>query len=201
MDWRRRVWATVLKSCKWIPQRPCFRLFSMLKWGSWCNILKPIRPTTFASNMLYHPQHIGRILISAAQMHRQGDLGFSFDTEGSLWSHQSMCSARIQPRRARPRGFHADVVFFFFLLSFFFFFYPIHLLLSRICSHLSSNSVQHRGMNFPMRSNMRYLALKYWCRAVASVVAARRSWVWFWPRPFSPCVCVGSLASIHSHSH
>lgn len=126
MDWRRRVWGVELKSCKWIPQRPCFRLFSMLKWGSWCNILKPIRPTTFASNMLYHPQHIGRILISAAQMHRQGDSGFSFDTGGSLWSHQSMCSARIQPRRARPRGFHADVVFFFsflfFLTPFTFFF-------------------------------------------------------------------------------
>lgn len=52
-----------------------------------------------------------------------------------------MCSARIPPRRARPRGSHAECVFFFFLRFSFHFFSPIHLRLSRTCSHLSSKLI------------------------------------------------------------
>lgn len=54
-------------------------------------------------------------------MYYQRDFGFSFDTEGCLWSHQSTCGVRIQQRRVRPRGSHADVFSFSFLSSFFFF--------------------------------------------------------------------------------
>lgn len=50
-----------------------------------------------------------------------------------------------------------------FFLSFFFLFFSLSTFFSRIFSHLSSNLVQHKGMNFRMRSNMRYLALNYGC--------------------------------------
>lgn len=70
----------------------------------------------------------------------------------------------IPPRRARPRGSHAECGFFFFpsfLFSFFStpstFFFQGPALIS-----LQNSAAQHGGMNFPIRSNMRYLPLKYW---------------------------------------
>lgn len=42
-------------------------------------------------------------------------------------------------------------------------FFFTHLLPSSICSVLSSSLVQHKGMNFCMRSNMRYLGVNNWC--------------------------------------
>lgn len=60
-------------------------------------------------------------------------------------------------RRVRPHGSHTDAALFLF----------IHLL-STIRSRLSSNSPQHKGMNFLMRSNMSYIGselLIYFCMA------------------------------------
>lgn len=79
-----------------------------------------------------------------------------FIPKGCLWSHQSTRGVRA------PRG-EWELMLPILMLSFCVCFFFTHLLPSSICSVLSSSLVQHKGMNFCMRSNMRYLGVNNWC--------------------------------------
>lgn len=60
-----------------------------------------------------------------------------------------------------------NVYFFFSFVSLFIFSPPSTFVFQGpALISLQNLSAQHRGMNFPMRSNMRYLPLKYWWSAL-----------------------------------